>query len=200
MTPPVAGERCICESWRDENRDKQRMLNPECPRHGSPPAPGARKEGCGCVAVIRTKWRAVAAEIDSSGCKCQPVQTGKVERPSGNDSAVDVRTASEIPLQPDQSLPAAVPQVKVVLHKRGTRGEGWESCSWDEDERTKECIDFEGKPYEHADFVPATAVADAVRAERKQICDWIMSGDVKGDVCDNFKIVEGIRARSRDGG
>lgn len=157
MTPPVAGERCICESWRDENRDKQRMLNPECPRHSSPPAPGARKEGCGCVAVIRTKWRAVAAEIDSSGCKCQPVQTGKVERPSGNDSAVDVRTASEIPLQPDQSLPAAVPlvgAVRIYKRRKASDPDSWYVCRI-----THSASDIR----EHADFVPATAVADAVR-------------------------------------
>lgn len=65
---------------------------------------------------------------------------------------------------PPETPPAAVPQAKVVMH---LKLDGWDRCVWLESERPRECVDFESKPYEHASFLPASAVADAVRGHRQ---------------------------------
>lgn len=164
-----------------------------------PPAPGARKEGswgpdrapCGCV-VIHSNEPGFA-KIDMRTCKYSAIDVVSI----GNTPPVRTPSGAESSILSVIHPPAAAPPLKVVLHKRGTRGEGWESCSWDEDERTKECIDFEGKPYEHADFVPATAVADAVRAEREACAE--LAYQYGGFRYGQSKGADAIRARSRDG-
>lgn len=212
MTPPVAGERDL--SRCDSNGCKTACYGPDwcgCACHYDPivvlpPAPGARKEGswgpdrapCGCV-VIHSNEPGLA-KIDMRTCKYSAIDVVSI----GNTPPVRTPSGAESSILSVIHPPAAAPPLKVVLHKRGTRGEGWESCSWDEDERTKECIDFEGKPYEHADFVPATAVADAVRAELGWITDTVGYLKEPGDETWNRAlnaVLESlaVRARSRDG-
>lgn len=213
MTPPVAGERpkcrcghpydhldCRCKPVGDMDVDAS-----ACPLHK--PAPGAGKEHCGCFIRVIDHGSGMTDEVlDDSSCKYAPPAAA----PQGTCACDPKNPIGPIVYSgcPVHGQKTVTPEsgVSCIRFHRTIGADGdrtqWKQCRGDEnhgDPRTQ--VDF-FVPLDDHQRIAATVQASidaAVRADRKAICDWIMSGDVKGDVCDNFKIVEGIRARSRDG-
>lgn len=167
----------------------------------TPPAPGARKDGCGCQV---SPSDAFYPEIDSSACKYA-------------DLLEDVRRCDAARLAPPAAVPhkcsnfpmvgicnahekewggvmrestAAVPRDSMRFHRGASVPNPW---SW------KECgADDDSCNYgEHLEFVPASAVADAVRAALMYAVHGAQC-EIRTNVCTCG--LSDLRARSRDGG